>query len=302
MKKFLLKVTSGPEYSFSISNEECSYFYDEFHYHPEFELTLILKGDGTRFIGDSVERYTDGDLVLVGSNLPHVWKSSEEYYSGNSTLKCCSLVIHFAKNFLGSHFFDLPEFKSVKVLFEEASGGIQIQENLRNEISNDLLGMLQLSQTERLIRFLDILRKISISKERRILSSSAILNAYLPNDNDRIKKVHQFIVSNFKKSIRLEDVAHHASMTPNAFCRYFKQRTRKTFSTFINEIRVAYACQLLEENKMKISQICFECGFTNLSNFNVQFKNIMKKTPQQYSMNFKNMNMNTVIFNKDKAA
>ena len=282
MKKFLLKVTSGPEYSFSYSNEECPHFYDEFHYHPEIELTLITKGEGTRFVGDNIERFHDEDLVLVGSNLPHVWKNDDAYYSKESSLKANSVVIHFHPDFLGREFFDLPETASIRNLLQKASAGLALNGNVKRSVSSAMKRMAKQGNFERLITLISILRDISLSVEVRTLASPAMVDAYKLHESDRMKKIHQYIITNFKNEIRLEDVARIANMTPTAFSRYFKQRTRKTFSFFLNEVRIGYACQLLIENRLKIGQICYESGFTNLSNFNVQFKAIVKKTPQQY--------------------
>jgi AraC-like DNA-binding protein len=283
MKKFLLKVTSGPGYSFSLVKEEQPFFYDVFHFHPQLELNLVLKGKGTRFVGDSIERFYDGDLILLGSNLPHVWKCDKEFYTGNKNLKCLSSTIHFDYGFLGEDFFDHPEFRKIKDLLTRSSAGIKLIGKLRQDISNQMELMIRQSQTERLITLLDILRRISISKGIKILSSRSILHAYKPHDSERIKKVHQYIVTHFKDQIKLEDVAKAASMSPTAFCRYFKQRTRKTFSHFITEVRVGYACQLLQQKKMKIAQVCYESGYSNLSNFNKQFKATMHLTPVEYA-------------------
>ena len=283
MKKLeLLKVTAGPEHSFSFLKEDRQYFYDQFHYHPPLELNLVLKGKGTRFVGDHIERFQDGDLILIGTNLPHVWKSDKEFYEGNKQLKCSSLTVHFAYDFLGENFFSRPEFRKINEVLLRSTGGIKLVGKIKDDVSALLKLMAKQNQTERLITLLDILNRISLSKELKILSSQTILNAYEPTDSERIRKVHQYIITHFKDQVRLEDVAKTANMSPTAFCRYFHQRTRKTFSNFLTEVRIGYACQLLQEKKMKIAQICFESGYSNLSNFNKQFKGVKHVTPNEY--------------------
>lgn len=280
--KILLKVTAGPEHSFSVVKDDSDYFYKEFHYHPEIELSLILKGEGTRFVGDNIERFSEGDLVLLGPNLPHVWRSDIKEGQKNKIGDSSSIVINFAPGFLGEHFFDTPEFLTVKELLERSSGGIRLSGKIRDEVDKRMRKMLSVSYAERLIMLLDILRKISLSKELKILSSQNILNAYLPTDSERIRKVHQYIIKHFKDHIRLEDVAEAASMSPTAFCRYFRKRTRKTFSSFLTEVRIGYACQILMEKKIKVQQACYESGFSNLSNFNKQFKAVMQVSPSEF--------------------
>src|SRR5688572_29543786 len=149
MKKLpLLKVTSGPGYSFSFSNESRKYFYDQFHYHPQLELTLITKGKGTRFIGDNIERFREGDLILIGMNLPHVWKADQEYYEGNRKLKCGSLTIHFAYDFLGDNFFNRPEFRKINDLIMRSTGGIRLVGKIRDEVASLMEAMTRQNQTE----------------------------------------------------------------------------------------------------------------------------------------------------------
>jgi AraC-like DNA-binding protein len=287
MKKFLLKVTSGPDHSFAWSNERCRYFYDELHFHPEIELTLIEAGEGTRFVGDSIERFGKGEIVLLGSNLPHLWKSDSKYYLKSSKRFSASVVVHFLPDFLGRDFFKTPEVSLIGALLQKAERGIALQGSLRARVKKKMKSMGQLSRSKRLLLLLDILDDISQSDELRLLCAASINPVGGINDVKRIKNIQQYVLSNFKKKISLHDVASVASMTPTAFSRYFRQRTRKTFSTFLKEVRVAHACNLLTEQNLKISEVCYESGFKNLSNFNVQFKSVVKKTPQQYYQTMK---------------
>ena len=288
MKKLVLKVTSGPEHSFSYTHESRKYFFDQFHYHPELELTLILKGKGTRFVGDSIEKFHEGDLILVGENLPHLWKSDNEYYSTQKNLKSESVSIHFNIDFLGPTFFDVPELRKVKNLLRRAINGIKLIGKIRDEVALMMVDMERQTQTQRLITLLSILDQLSNAKGIKQLSSEGILKAYDMHDDERIKKVHQYIITHFKNNITLDSIAMVANMSPTAFCRFFKQRTHKPFSSFVMEVRIGYACQLLQTNTMKISEICYESGYSNLSNFNKQFKAAMKMTPLEYRSQFGN--------------
>lgn len=286
MRKLVVKVTSGPEHSFSYTCETRKYFFDQFHYHPELELTLILKGRGTRFVGDHIEQFHEGDLVLVGQNLPHVWRSNEEYYKNRKKLSCKSISIHFSFDFLGIKFFDVPELRKIKGMLRRAENGIKLIGNIRDTVAQQMTDMEKQSQTQRLFTFLSILDKISNAKGTKPLSSEGILEAYDRHDDERLKKVHQYIITHFRDAITLQSISRIANMSPTAFCRFFKQRTRKTFSTFVSEVRIGYACQQLQSGDSKIADICYESGYGNLSNFNKQFKSVMRMTPQEYRGKF----------------
>lgn len=282
MRKLLLKVISNPTQSFSVTREVCEAFYGDYHYHPEFELTLIMKGEGTRFVGDTIEPFESGDLVLVGSDLPHVWKSKIPDQPERSKTNSSSIAVHFSKQFLGDHFLKLPELQPIRELLDRSARGIQVVGKTKQHVADLLTKILNQTNTERLITLLDILYRISLSTQNRLLTSYNFSSMYLPDDSVRIKNVYQYVVTNFKSQIKLEDAASAANMSTTSFCRYFKKHTQKTFSGFVNEIRISYACHLLKDTDKKIVDVCYESGFSNLSNFNKQFKLVLKMTPMQY--------------------
>jgi AraC-like DNA-binding protein len=287
MKKFIVKVTSGPEYSFSYNRESRKYFFDEFHYHPEFELSLVIKGRGTRFVGDNIQKFREGDLVLIGSNLPHVWKSDAEYYQGKKGLRCESITIHFSYDFLGRQFFEVPELRRIKNMLNKAATGLKITGTAAELITRKLVDMENLDRTFRLFSFLDILNVISNTKNTKTLCSEASADGYYSLRGDqRITKVHNHIIKNFKDDMSLESIAKIANLTPTAFCRFFKQRTGQSFVEFVAQVRINYACQLLQEKRLKIAQVCYESGYNNISNFNRQFKGLMGLTPFEYRNNY----------------
>lgn len=283
MKKYLLKVTTGPGNSFSCRRQSLAYFYDEMHYHPQLELNLIVKGKGTRFVSNKMERFSEGDLVLLGSNLPHVWKSDPEYFDRPDASACECITVHFSYDFLGKDFFDMPELLKIRQLLWKSAAGVKLTGALRYQVASLMTQMVEESQTKRLLTLLDLLRIMSISNEAEILTDARMASTQEPAYADRLQHVHRYIVQNFKDPISLDQIAQEANMSPAAFCRYFRQRTSKTFSHFLAEVRIGYACRLLQENKMKIAQVCYDSGFANLSNFNRQFKATMNMTPFEYS-------------------
>ncbi len=251
------------------------------HYHPEYELLYISKSTGIRFVGDSVAHFKPGDLVLVGPNLPHLWRNDVSYYDTDSERVVKTVVIKFYKNFIGDNTFDAPEFAEINRMLSDAKYGISFGRNISNQLKEELLSLTDIKHTEQLIKLLDILYKLSITNQRQLLSSSD-MRQYTPKGAHRIDKVLRFISDNYSKTIALEDVSDIACMTPNSFCRFFKKKTNKSFTGFLNEVRIRHASRLLVQENFPVNDVCFLVGYNSITNFNKQFKKIMGSTPKQY--------------------
>lgn len=282
MKLHLLdRSTKLSNASFSIRNNRYPNFLKIWHYHPEFELVTILKSTGTRFIGDSIEKFNVGEIVLIGKNLPHMWLNDKEYFKENSKLEAQAIAIHFEEHFAGEAFFDMPEMNAIKKLFENAQYGIRFSGDLR-PIIKKIKNLNRLSGFNRVMAFLKILNTLANHEDYRVLSSMGFVNSFKSTGKTNLVEVYEYIIKNFKERITLEDVANIACMNPTAFSRVFKRVNRKTFSEYLNEVRIGYACKLLMEEKYSISEICFESGFNNISNFNRQFKKTTNYSPTEY--------------------
>ncbi|WP_316814402.1 AraC family transcriptional regulator [Pedobacter heparinus] len=282
MKAQQEKLTLEPTYSFVLQKDVYPYYPTPWHYHPEYELVLVLKSTGKRTIGDHVGRFSDGDLLLIGPNLPHSYQNDAIYYQNNESLTAEAIVIHFDENFLGRGFFNLPEMALVKQLFDKSKFGFKILGNTRQQVEDIMKEMLSFNGHQRIISLLKIFEVLSITEEYKLLVRPGFIPDHSINSKDQLNIIHEFIMNNFKKDLSLADVARVANMSIPSFCRFFKSSTRKTFSTFINDIRIGYACKLIVEEKYNISKICYESGFNNMSNFNRQFKKLTDKTPLQY--------------------
>ena len=269
-------------YSFVVQKDVYPYYPTPWHYHPEYELVLVVKSNGQRTIGDCVERFTDGDLVFIGPNLPHAYQNDAVYYQKNSTLTAEAIVIHFKEDFLGKEFFNLPEMIFVKQLFDKSKLGLKILGDTRAKITDTMLEMQAANGQKRIILLLSILEMLSVSNEIQLLANSGFVEQSTVSTNDRLAKVHEYIMENFKKDISLVDAAKVANMSVPSFCRFFKAGTRKGFSNFLNEVRVSYARKLLLEDRYNIAQNCYESGFKNMSNFNRQFKKYTGESPSHY--------------------
>ncbi len=267
--------------SFSIKQNIYPYFLKIWHCHPELELVIILKSSGTRFIGDSIEKFDVGDIVLIGKNLPHMWLNDEVYFSKDSNLKAEAIAIHFKASFLGHDFFSTPEMKPISELFEKANSGIFFQ-NVPNKLIENIKQISTKNGFKRTIAFLKILNQLAKQAGYKLLASNGYTETIKHNENNNLNNIYQYIFNNFTSPISLETIAEIAHMNPSAFSRFFKRIHRKPFSRYLNEIRIGYACRLLIEKKYNITEICYESGFNNLSNFNRQFKIIKNMSPSDY--------------------
>lgn len=281
MKPFLQKLPLPADSSFVLVDFDKPYYETPWHFHPEYEIVLVTESTGQRFVGEHIKEYRAGDLCLIGPNVPHLYRSHEEYYAPNSELRAKSIVIHFNDNFLGKDFFKIPEMIHIHSLFEKSNRVLDITGYSNKFISNKLMEMFGENPTKRLLSLLEILDNLARSEEYDFLTSG---NSFGTNikDSDRVNKVFEYVMKNFKEEIRLGEVADLVSMSETSFSRYFKSRTNKNFTDFLSQIRIAHACKLLVEDKMGITEICYESGFNNLSNFNRKFKELMNISPSIY--------------------
>jgi AraC-like DNA-binding protein len=287
MRPILRKIDYGFNNSFSVREDIFPYLYNHWHYHPELELTYIRKGTGLRLVGDSMENFSDGDLILLGSNLPHVWRSDADYFKGSPFLHIEAVAIQFKDDFWGRDFLQLPEFGLIRELLHHAKRGIKISGKTAQKVIAKMEAILKVKGIQRVEYLISMLYLIAQSDECRYLSTVGFAKSYNFVNADKINLVYAYTFANFQKKISIPEVARAANISRHSFCRYFKSRTLKTYWQFLLEVRVGYACKLLIENQNSVSQICYASGFNNLSNFNRQFKVITGKTPLQYLKNRK---------------
>lgn len=246
------------------------------HYHPEIELVYVNGGSGKRQIGSHVSYYTNGELILIGSNLPHCGLTDR--LTGNTS----ETVIQMKLDFLGNDFFNIPEMKKIQTLFQTANAGITFSGATKRKIGEKIEVLEYQSDFQRLLSILNILNELSMSTEFRLLNAEGFSLETDVKDNDRINIVFNYVKNNFKEEITLEEIADMVSMTIPSFCRYFKKITNKTFIQFVNEYRLVHASKLLAEKPMSIAEVCFECGFNNFSHFNKSFKAFTGQNPSEY--------------------
>ena len=292
MKLHLLDRSSISNSSFTTKVNEYPYFLKIWHYHPELELVVILKSEGTCFVGDSIEKFEVGDVVLIGKNLPHMWLNDENYFDQDKDEAAKAIAIHFKQNYLGAAFFETPEMIHLLELFERSKCGLKFL-NVGTDVIDEIQEMLEMKGFLKTISFLMILDKLAKHKEVKKLASDGFVNSFKATKSEVQDNVQAYIFKNFNKEINLEEAATIAHMNVSAFSRYFKRVNRKTFSRYVTEIRIGYACKLLMEKRFNIAAVCYESGFNNISNFNRQFKLVMDCTPSEYLKNY-NVKTNTI--------
>ncbi|MBJ7881536.1 AraC family transcriptional regulator [Gelidibacter salicanalis] len=251
------------------------------HYHPEFELIYITKSNGLRFVGDSVSAFQPGDLVLVGSYLPHLWRNDPSYYKEDSTEEVETIITKFTIDFLGNEIFKLPDFIEIKKLLDKSKFGICFGVETSLALHNEIVNLPNLSSVEQYIKILTILQKLSLTDDISILSSSDMRQS-TTESSERIDTVLRYISDNYAANIGLDDIADVACMTTNSFCRFFKKTTNKSFTQFLNEVRIKNASRLLVQDDISVSSVCYAVGYNSITNFNKQFKQIMGVTPKSF--------------------
>lgn len=277
MKPAFESVNASVDSAFIVRKFTEKKFSAPFHFHPELELTLILKGKGKRYVGSHTDDYFPGDLVLIGPNLPHCWKTDEDA-SGNSV----SIVVHFNKDFLGKDFFQRPEMNTALELFNKSNHGIQFKGS-NTEIEKRIISLFTENDSfKKIILFLDILHSLSCEKKLKILDKQNYYTTLSQGEKQRINQVIGYVVENFQDSISLKEAASIANMTTHAFCKYFKKVTRKTFMEAVNDYRIDFATKQLINTHKTISEIGFDSGFNDLSNFYKTFKRKIKYSPMVY--------------------
>lgn len=250
------------------------------HYHPEVELIYFIKGNTSAVIGDVFKEFKEGDLVLLGANFPHVLQESKDFIK-HSEIKPFGLIIQFTENFLGEDFITKPELSSIRDLLQKAHRGLQFQPSIIEKVKNKLNRMPKQNDSQKLLILLDILFTLAEGECYEYMTHHEYSYDY-SHDEERMKRIHQFVYKHFMDKISIADVASVANMTEASFCRYFKSRTLKTFSHFLNEIRIAYACKMLQEKNNSVTDVCFASGYGSLPYFSRKFKSMTNMSPQQY--------------------
>ncbi len=277
-----------PEGKAFVIKELITPFFDiNWHFHTEYQLFIVLKGRGTRFIGDHTTSFREGDMVLTGPNLPHLWKSDKIYEDPKNELESHGIVIYFPDNFLNESVFSLEEFEGIARMLKLSERGIEVTGETNTIVKKMMIDLLSLKGANSLIQLLTILEVLVDCPDCKLIADVGYINTNKESEKDRMGQVYEYVMQNFHGKVTLEEAAQRSNLSVSAFSRYFKSRVNKSFTDFLTEVRISHACKLLHESDLNISEISYECGFFTLSNFNKLFKERMKKTPMEYRKEFK---------------
>jgi len=276
MKVLPFKISKQDNVALIYQEDSTPLFYDKLHQHEEIQLSYIAHGEGTLVLGDSVNKFNQGDIVIIGSNVPHVFRS-DPIDKGKS----CMISLFVNTSSLSTDFFELDEFESLQSFFDATIYGLKVTSNLEI-IKNLFVQLKEADKLGRFILFFKILNAVGNSNYQQ-LSSFIYSKNYTNSEGKRMGAILEYTMNNFDQPISLDQISSLANLTPNAFCKYFKLRTNKTFVQFLTEIRIEQACKLLSKNSdLSVSEIAFSSGFMNVSNFNRKFKLLKKRTPMEY--------------------
>jgi len=280
MKLENIRLLKDPDTSFTVFHETNPF--SKWHQHPEYELVLITKGKGKRMVGDHIDRFEQNDLVLLGPYLPHEWNCDQEFYEYPDGFKGEGIVFQFLNDFLGLQFFEIPENRNLKRLLDESIRGLKFNGITREKIISLMLDSYQLDGTDRLYILFAIFMILAKTKEYTLLSSPGFMEPHKKKGNDQMQNAIEYILQNFQSGVSMKDLISVTNMSNTAFCMAFKKNYRMTFKEYLINIRVGYACKLLIDASLNISQVAYNCGFENLSNFNRQYKKRKGITPSRF--------------------
>lgn len=253
------------------------------HSHKNFELNFITAGSGKRIVGNSIMPYAVGDLVLMGPDIPHCW---DPVKTVEGPVPEC-IVTHFFENLISSDFFNIPELEDVVNLLKSAGNGIWFRGIKTQKAGQSLRKMVDMKGLERYIELLKVFKLLLEITDREVLALPDSRPVFHNKNQSQINKIYEYVFNNIQKGILLKDAADLVFMEPGSFCRYFKKKTNQTFMNYVKNVRIGIAARLLAETDKQIAQVCYECGYKNLANFNLYFKGIMKKTPSEYRKDFR---------------
>ncbi|KAB7726694.1 helix-turn-helix domain-containing protein [Rudanella paleaurantiibacter] len=286
MRPHYHKVPANTQDAFTARHDATRTLSSIWHYHPQLELHCVVRGEGVRFIGDHIANFSPGEIILLGENLPHNWQCSERYFQSDPNAHFEALVIHFLPAWLGEGFLHLSEAVPIAKLYEQAKRGLLIRGELAERIRPLMHNTVGAAPLNRVALLLTMLTQLAQSDSMETLSSAYAFHQSNELETVRLNTVCEFTLANYTRDITLEEIAGIANLSVTSFCRYFKLMTRKTYSQFLVEVRISYACRALIDNRQSIEVICYNTGFNNLSNFYRQFKKVQGISPLAYKRKY----------------
>ena len=271
----MIQPDEGSSFRLLHTNTEAEHFAWQYHYHPEYEIACVLRGSGTRHVGNHFSSYNNGDLVFLGPNLPHAGFGLDAHGPHEE------IVIQVKEEIFKQSVFPRPEMVDIKALLDKTRYGIYFTGETKERITKKLQKLLKLPPFERYLELISILQAMAISSEYTLINPSTDLSSLIRKKDARLQKIFNYVEQHFTEEVDIQQVAATANLSVPSFCNYFKKTMGTTFTDFINQYRIQRACVLLQQEKT-VSETSFECGFNNVAYFNKVFKSVTKKTPSAF--------------------
>lgn len=289
MKVLPFTIPVPHDHSIMVQEEVLPHFYTYLHRHAEIQITWIQKGEGTLLAGNNMHVFREGEIYMIGANLPHLFKSDPAYFQPESDKEVRAITIFFNPSGRLSALFAMPEMKAVLAFVHQNPSGFKVPDTMYADMVKKITTIQHTAGAEQLYRFIELLNVITTIHNPQPLSSGSYAFSMTDPEGMRIASVYNYIMQNYASPLTLEDVAMQAHLTPTAFCRYFKKHTRHTLVNFINKVRINEACKMLVNGQAKsIATIAYSCGFNSITNFNYVFKSITGVSPRDYINGYAN--------------
>lgn len=288
MKPILRKAIPQVESSFIVRKDSGCKMRNPWHYHAECELVYFKKSMGTWLVGDYSGKFESGDIILLGGGIPHSYQHEEKYVAEKGDSDGEALITLFSPNIFGDSFLNLPESKDIKDLLELSKRGIKITGDSKEQLSLMMEEIVDAQKGRKLITLLTILQIITEKNDYELLATEGYSGQNKRIDNNRLDLVIDYTYFNYQKQITVEEVANLVNMSVHSFCRFFKEKTKKTYIQFLMEVRIGQACKFLIEEDMSSAEVGYICGYNNISHFNHQFKLMKNKSPLEFKKSYFN--------------
>lgn len=283
MRVVQFTIPVAKENSVIVQEDILPHFYDHLHRHNETQITWVRKGEGTLIAGNYMQRFKAGDIYVLGANQPHIFKNDPTYFDKRRKKEVHGLTVFFNPTGFFRNILQLPEMKAVKRFVDGTDHGLQAPAYAQRQIADEMLQMQRSRQGFLLADCIRLLQTMASIKEWKVLSTIAAEYSFSDSEGLRMNDVYQFTMDHYAENIKLQQVADVAYLTPQAFCRYFKKHTRKTYISFLSEVRISEACKkIIGGDFDSISSIAYDTGFSSAVSFNRVFKKVTGKSPKQY--------------------
>lgn len=282
MKAQFIELSPPNEKTILIKQVDQEFLSNPLHFHELCELVLILESYGKRVVGNHVDSFSAGDLVLMGPNIPHIWRNDDIFLNPQHDERARAIVIYFPADFLLRLTDDQATISAMQQFIKRSKRGLRFHGQTLEQATELIKSLAQKKSFSRITGFLNLIELLHQAEECENLASEGYKPTFGEQETNRINNVYIYVMQNFREEVSLGIAAELVNMTPNAFCRFFKRHTQKSFSKFVNEMRIGHACKLLMNKQLSISEICYQSGYQNLTNFNKFFKTIMRKSPREY--------------------